>query len=675
MKLTPGLVIIVILFSLFAFGGELGAQGWQWGRGNTGGGMDAWSVATDHSGNVFVAGANFSGDLKSTSGTGYGINAVFGSVSVPFSAATDTGIQCIIAKYDGNGNCLWAKGTQNGDSWPINIATDNDGNSFLLGTLISPHIQIGTITLTNSIFPDCQYFLAKFDPSGNVVWAKNGGNIQYGGAGVGNALYQTYVLSTGGIATDASGNIFITGNFHLPAIQIGSFNLTNSDPTDSTEDIFVAKYDPEGNVVWAVSSGGNRSDDAYGLTVTPSGDIYIAGVFRSSSIQFGSSTISDASGGHGNAFIAKFNSAGVPEWASESWGQGGEFAIGIASDISGNIYLTGGLSDNSISFCGTTIANPYPGNLVAYLIKFDNQDKVGWFKTIGSPFVGETWGYCISMSECGVIWVSGSFTNLVNIDGHVLDIPYGFYDPVFIAGFSASGVYAGSAALQSGADDQNGIACDAQGNVYMCADYDGLSSFVVGLDTLADITITNQDEWLFLAKYAFVNDAAPDTFTAQTDTAICPVGGMMLYAPPGFSGYLWGNSNTSNNIQIDKPGYYWVLCKGACNLIDSITVTTDNKASCPCKIYIPNTFTPNGDGLNDYFHPLAEPLCELNDYDFVIFNRWGQEVFKTTDPSARWDGKYLGIPAEMGTYMYYLKFKSGINKLVQTLKGDVTLVR
>jgi hypothetical protein len=85
MKLAPGLVTFVILFSLFAFGGELCAQGWQWGRGNTGGGMDAWPVATDHSGNVFVAGANFSGKLISTSGSGYGINAVFGSVSVPFS--------------------------------------------------------------------------------------------------------------------------------------------------------------------------------------------------------------------------------------------------------------------------------------------------------------------------------------------------------------------------------------------------------------------------------------------------------------------------------------------------------------------------------------------------------------------------------------------------------------
>ena len=79
--------------------------------------------------------------------------------------------------------------------------------------------------------------------------------------------------------------------------------------------------------------------------------------------------------------------------------------------------------------------------------------------------------------------------------------------------------------------------------------------------------------------------------------------------------------------------------------------------------------------LNDYFHSRIDPECLINDYCFIILNRWGQEVFKTTDPSARWDGKYLGIPAEMGAYMYYLKFKSGVNNTEQSLKGDVTLVR
>ncbi len=665
MKLTPFFFNVFLFLSVLVSQMDTYAQGWQWGRGNTGGGMDGWPVATDPSGNVFVAGIDFS-QYATTAG------AIFGNISVPFSNGSNNGFQSIIAKYNANGNCLWAKGTENGDTWLINIATDQNGNSFLFGSMLSRNLKIGSITLSNSIFPSAQYFLVKFDPSGNVVWAKNGGNTHNNIAVVCNN--KAYVLGSGGISTDASGNVFITANFNLPSIHIGSYTLNNADPTGNSDDIFVAKYDPAGNVVWATSSGGNKSDDAYGLTVTPAGAIYIVGVFSSSTMHFGTSIISNASGAQDNAFIAKYNSSGTPEWASGSGGQGGEFAVGIASDASGNIYLTGGLIDNSISFSGTTITNPYPGNVVLYLVKFDTQYTVSWFKTIGCPSGGNAWGYCIAISACGAIWVSGSFFEPVSIDGHMLNLPPGSVDPVFIAGFSSKGVYAGSAALQSGADDQNGIACDTRGNVYMCADYNDASPFVIGPDTLADIKKSNQVELLFLAKYTFVDAVTPDTFTAHSNTEICPVSGTMLYAPPGFSGYLWNNGDTGDSISINKAGEYWVLGEGTCNIIDSISVTED-KALCPCNVYIPNTFTPNNDGLNDYFHPLFDPLCIITDYYFIIVNRWGQQVFKSSDLSAKWDGKFLGVPAEMGTYMYYLKYKSGVNNTERSIKGDVTLVK
>ena len=88
---------------------------WVWGRGNTCSGMDGWPVATDHSGNVFVAGLNFGG-----------LPVAFGTYKVPVVAA---GVyQSIIAKYDGDGNFLWAKGTQNGATYVINIATDPNDN-------------------------------------------------------------------------------------------------------------------------------------------------------------------------------------------------------------------------------------------------------------------------------------------------------------------------------------------------------------------------------------------------------------------------------------------------------------------------------------------------------------------------------------------------------------------
>src|ERR1035438_10400781 len=90
---------IILLWGLF-FSIQSGAQSWPWGRANTGAGVDAWAVATDKSGNVFVAGIK------------WGITpAVFGATVVPFTGITG-GYQCIVAKYDAAGNFLWARGTE-----------------------------------------------------------------------------------------------------------------------------------------------------------------------------------------------------------------------------------------------------------------------------------------------------------------------------------------------------------------------------------------------------------------------------------------------------------------------------------------------------------------------------------------------------------------------------------
>lgn len=66
-------------------------------------------------------------------------------------------------------------------------------------------------------------------------------------------------------------------------------------------------------------------------------------------------------------------------------------------------------------------------------------------------------------------------------------------------------------------------------------------------------------------------------------------------------------------------------------------------------IYVPNTFTPNGDGLNDTFGVAGEAIEEFR---MQVFNRWGQLVFESKNAMDRWDGTYLGEAVPMGTYVY-----------------------
>ncbi len=341
------LLFTLIFLTILSFS-KAHCQGWQWARGNTGGQVDGFSVATDNSGNVFVGGeiAEVGGVLIK--------DAVFSPVTIPFSNATPFGAQTIIAKYDASGNLLWAIGSQNGDTRLIDIETDRNGNIFVFGTFYSKTVRMGSITLTNTIYPKEQYYLIKFDPSGNVIWARNDGNAKGG-------LISSYSNTTGGITTDLSGNVYITSDFSLSSVSIGGNTLTNSNPLGG-EDIFIVKYDPLGNIVWAKSFGGIDRDYANGITVTAAGDIYIVGTFESPSITFGS-TVFTKSGSGGKTYMARLDAAGNCIWATTNSSIGvGDYFIGVVSDLSNNVYVIGGIYENSVTYNGTTIINPTPQN-------------------------------------------------------------------------------------------------------------------------------------------------------------------------------------------------------------------------------------------------------------------------------------------------------------------------
>ena len=114
----------------------------------------------------------------------------------------------------------------------------------------------------------------------NWIWAHSAGSISS--------------ESTNSIATDMSGNVFTVGYFASYTITFGAFTLTNASSGGGVFDIFIVKYDGQGNVLWAKSAGGNSSDYAYSIAVDPLGNIIVVGYFSSLSITFGSKTIINA---------------------------------------------------------------------------------------------------------------------------------------------------------------------------------------------------------------------------------------------------------------------------------------------------------------------------------------------------------------------------------------------
>lgn len=105
-----------------------------------------------------------------------------------------------------------------------------------------------------------------------------------------------------------------------------------------------------------------------------------------------------------------------------------------------------------------------------------------------------------------------------------------------------------------------------------------------------------------------------------------------------------------------------------------VAVFTDKTNPIQLGVNIPTGFTPNGDNLNDLFRPLGSAAFVTN-YQMTIWNRWGQEVFRSTDPNGQgWDGKFNGTDAVIGVYAYIISYKD-VNGQDQLLKGNVTLTR
>ena len=159
------------------------------------------------------------------------------------------------------------------------------------------------------------------------------------------------------------------------------------------------------------------------------------------------------------------------------------------------------------------------------------------------------------------------------------------------------------------------------------------------------------------------------------DTSICPGSTSIVLADnrnsgnPGAS-WLWSNGETGPQITVTKPGYYSVAVTiNGCSTSDTVWVQND------CYMDIPNAFTPNGDGVNDYFYPRQMLTRGMTTFSMNIYNRWGQLIYQTTSIDGRgWDGNFNNIQQPEGVYVYIIDatFQDGQTEHHQ---GNVTLLR
>jgi gliding motility-associated-like protein len=155
------------------------------------------------------------------------------------------------------------------------------------------------------------------------------------------------------------------------------------------------------------------------------------------------------------------------------------------------------------------------------------------------------------------------------------------------------------------------------------------------------------------------------------DTVICAAETWEIHPSMSFKSYVWSTGEITESIQISTAGLYSlkVVDASGCEGADSIRVETKK---CPFGVYFPNAFTPNHDGLNDIFRPviIGRPIV----YKMSIYNRWGQQIFQTTDPAQGWNGVIKSGDQGSGTYIWTCTYQFSAREQV-TKKGFFILLR
>ena len=372
----------------------------------------------------------------------------------------------------------YANGLSIGFSLSTDVITADDvGNVYLTG-FFSGTVDFdpspGTTSLTS--VGDEDIFIAKYDTEGALLWAKAIAGQTAGNKGEGWA-----------ITLDDNNNIYLAGRY------AGTFDF---DPSTSSSvnlssvlglnDIFMAKYDNNGNYKWAHSIGGSWVDEAHTIVIDPAGDLYISGIFGSSTVDFdpSSSTANltkPLMSTQDHMFIAKYDTAGNYIWA-KNIGGGGDGAIdprSMAFDNSNNLILSGffkDLGDFDPAISTTNYLYAYDSKIDIFLAKYDSNGNFIWAGNPSGKFF-EDRTHSVAIDDNDNIYICGELRDTVDFDFSATTsnlIASAGTSDIFLVKYDASGnlVWAKSMQGPTGNQGASGLSIDQHQHLVMTGWFD-----------------------------------------------------------------------------------------------------------------------------------------------------------------------------------------------------------
>ena len=437
-------------------------------------------VATDPHGNTYVTGyfesqARFEDNtvLKTETQVEFEKKTKDGGSNLPQMGESDI----FVAKYNRIGGLDWTFRI-GGDSDDIarGLTVDGQGNIYVCGSFISTELKFGAGQVLKRQ-ADSEIFVAKFTPDGKLAWARGAGS------GPGGAAND--------VAVDLEGNVYVTGYF-LGQGVFEDLTLDNAGYVD----IFVARYAPNGELVWVRQIGGRSDDMATGIEVDEQGSVYICGAFADTMRV--SRTIKLEAEGLFDAFVMKLDSEGRTAWAEEEGGYMNDIAFDLALDPAGNLIVTGGFagSESFASEYRTHAGYREPrrrytrayfgrkrltsnGGADVFVSKYNPAGRLVWVQSAGGTKQGAPEaGYSVAVDARGHSHITGTFAGRVKFGNNIL-ISRGVGD-MYVMELDRDGrvLWARQAGTQHGQPAVGmSIAVDRGGNSYVTGYFSGNCNF------------------------------------------------------------------------------------------------------------------------------------------------------------------------------------------------------
>ncbi|MAT56114.1 MAG: hypothetical protein CMN32_16715 [Saprospirales bacterium] len=606
-----------------------------------------------------------------------------------------------IFKIDGDGNLLWSK-TYGGSlaDWAYSPSLSDNGNLLITGSSFSDD---GDITGSIGFY---DYWVLKLSPDGNLIWAKN-----YGGP------FEERAYNSLGTA---DGGCIITG---------ATLSTSGDVPgNNGSYDCWILRLDADGNITWTQTYGGAQEDRAFGIAEAEDGYL-ISG--------FSSSMSGDVSNNYGikDGWLLKLDDNGALLWEKNFGGSQddrfyttgfipGEGFFAAGSSLSDDIDLPGnkGQRDLWVIRLGPDSLQLNLGNDTllcageSLTLKPEVDDATFLWQngTVSDSF---------TVNSTGTYWVEADRQGCKardTIEVEVLgEVPLELgNDTVLCAGetLMLQAQILADDFLWSTGSTANTISVIEPGTYWVeatagqCKVADTIQvdfltiEFDLGEDlllcegekTTLDATVENADYlWQDGSTAPTYTVTEPGTYWVQVgesgciefDTVeisyqfrpdsilpnyeyICE--NEVIWLEPSIPGasYIWNDGSQNSKLRVIQPGDYRVtVLLNGCSFEDAISLR-------PCEscLYVPNAFSPDGNGINDVFRSF--PVCEIFYFEMKVFDRWGNLLFESYDPSMGWDGRFKGKKLQPGTYAWWISYEIMNNgkRIPLSQKGEVYLM-